>query len=139
MRESISPIERRVDTKLVLMSAWIALMFLYLYCDYFSLYRPGHIEDISSGRMGAFDVSQTSLFLASLLMAIPALMVLASTLAPARAGRVANLVASAAYFLVNVGNLVGETWGYYFLFGSLELALAVLIFVVSLRWPRGGS
>jgi len=52
--------------KLILMSAWIALMFLYIYCDYFSLSKPGHIGSISGGDMGFMKVTQMSLFVVSL-------------------------------------------------------------------------
>ena len=129
-------VERKVDTKLILMSAWVALMCLYLYCDFFSLYRPGQLGSISSGKMGPFDVSQGGLFLAGALMVIPSLMILVSTLVPARVNRMLNLVASAIYLLVNIGNLIGESWAYYYLFGLLEVGLVIFIFVTSLRWPR---
>lgn len=129
-------VESRVDTKLVLMALWIALMFLYLYCDWYSLYRPGYIAEMSSGRIGFFGVSQASLFWLSLLMVIPTVMIIVSALAKARAGRAINMAASAAYFLVNIGNLIGEVWAYYYLFGLLETGLAVFIFIVALRWPR---
>jgi hypothetical protein len=121
------------------MSAWIALLCLYLYCDWFSLYRPGEIGRISAGRMGFLDVSQMSLFTASLLMVVPSLMIFLSALVAAKANRILNLVTAVAYFLVNIGNLIGETWGYYYLFGLLEVGLAIFIFVVSLRWPREGD
>ena len=135
--EKKSPfVEQKVNVKLIIMSAWIALMCLYIYCDIFSLYRPGTIGSITSGKMGFFDVSQMSLFSASLLMVIPSIMILFSTLATARASRIINLVTSVIYFLVNIGNLIGETWGYYFLFGLLEIGVVILIFVISLKWPK---
>jgi hypothetical protein len=136
MIEKNALVERKVDTKLVIMSAWISLMFLYIYCDYFSLYRPGQLGSIAGGELGFMDVSQLSLFFASALMVIPSLMILVSALSAARVGRVVNLAASAIYFLVDIGNMLGETWGYYFLFGLLEAGLAIFIFVISLRWPR---
>lgn len=86
--------------------------------------------------MGFLDVSQMSLFSASLLMVIPSIMILVSTLAIPRASRIINLVTSVIYFLVNIGNLIGETWGYYFLFGLLEIGVVILIFVISLKWPK---
>jgi len=70
-----------------LTALWAALMLLYLYADFFSLFPQGHIEEIMSGKMGPFDVSQTSLFLASLLMALPALMVALTPLLPLAACR----------------------------------------------------
>ncbi len=139
MARKFSLAEQKVNTKLIIMSAWIALMCLYIYCDIFSLFRPGTIDSITSGKMGFLDVSQMSLFSASLLMVIPSIMILVSTLATARVCRIINMVTSAIYFLVNIGNLVGETWAYYFLFGLLEIGVVILIFFISLRWPKEGD
>jgi len=131
--------ERKIDTRLIIMSAWIAVMCLYIYCDIFSLYKPGQLESMIKGRMGFLDVSQMSLFWAGVLMAIPSLMIFISPVVSAKVCRIANLAISPIYFLVNIGNLVAETWGYYYLFGLLELGLVVIIFIVSLRWPRQSS
>jgi hypothetical protein len=139
MNEKTSLVERKVDTKLILMSAWIVLMWLYIYCDWFGLFRPGLIGSMMSGKMGPLDVTQASLFLGGLLMVIPSLMILVCVLATAKLSRIVNLAASVVYFLVNIGNLAGEVWAYYYLFGLLELCLVILIFIVSLRWPRQGA
>jgi cbb3-type cytochrome oxidase subunit 3 len=139
MSEKTSLVERKVDTKLILMSAWIVLMVLYLYCDWFWLFRPGQISEMMNGKMGPFDVTQICLFSAGLLMVIPSLMILISALATAKIGRIVNLTASVIYFLVNIGNLLGETWAYYYLFGLLELGLVIFIFIMALRWPRQSS
>ena len=139
MKNKPSLVDCGVDTKLIVMSAWIALMCLYIYCDIFSLYRPGTIDDISRGRMGFLVVSQMSLFVASFLMIIPSMMILVSILSTAKVNRIINLITSTIFFLVNIGNLVTETWGYYYLFGLLEIGLVTFIFIVSLRWPRQGS
>jgi len=139
MNEKTSLVERRVDTKLVIMSAWIAVMCLYIYCDIFSLYRPGQIDSMMKGRMGFLDVSQTSLFWAGVLMAIPGLMIFITPLTSAGLSRIINLVIGPLYVLVNIGNLAGEIWAYYYLFGLLELGLVIAIFIMALRWPRQSS
>lgn len=136
MNEKPGLVEHRVDPKLILMAAWASMVALYIYCDWFSLFRPGQLADMAGGHLGPFGVSQPSLFLMGALMAVPGLMILLSALLPARAGRILNLGASAIYFLVNAGNLVGETWAYYYLFGLLELGLSALIFIRALRWSR---
>lgn len=136
MKEKPALIEHKVNTKLIIMSAWVSLLCLYIYCDIFSLFRPGSLEGMMQGKMGFLNVSQASLFWVGVLMAIPSLMILVSVLATARFGRIVNIAASAIYILVNIGNLIGETWAYYYLFGLLELGLVILIFVISLRWPR---
>jgi hypothetical protein len=92
-----------------------------------------------NGKMGPFEISQMSLFWAGLLMVIPSMMILVSALATAKTGRIVNLAACPLYFLVNVGNLLGESWAYYYLFGLLELGLVIFIFVMALRWPKQGS
>lgn len=136
MNERLASVERKVDTKLIIMATWIALMCLYIYCDILSFYKPGQLSSILNGRMGPFGVSPMGIFWAAFLMVIPSMMIPVSTLAPARAGRIINLVISPVYFLVNIGNLLGETWGYYILFGSLEIGLVIFIFMISLRWPK---
>lgn len=136
MKKKLCLVEHKVPTKLIIMSAWTAMMILYFYCDFLSLFKPGTLESMIDGRMGLMAVSQMSLFTAGVLMAIPTLMILVSTLAPAHLNRILNMVASVVYVLVNIGNLIGETWGYYYLFGLLELGVVVFIFITALRWPK---
>ena len=136
MKERRELVERRVDTKLVLVAAWVSLMLAYVYCDVFSFHRTGVISGILEGKIGPFEITQMSLFLFGLLMAIPSLMVLFTACAKAGLGRAVNMVVSSLYFLVNIGHLIGETWAYYWLYGILELGLVVFIFVTALRWPR---
>jgi len=139
MNEKTSLVERRVDTKLVIMSAWIAVMCLYIYCDIYSLYRPGQIDSMMKGKIGFLEISQVSLFWVGVLMAIPSLMIFITPLANAGVCRIINLVISSLYVLVNIGNLAGEIWAYYYLFGLLELGLVIAIFIMALRWPRQSS
>ncbi len=136
MKTTLPLIDGRPDTKLIIMSAWISLMCLYIYCDIYSLFRPGVLNSMLDGRMGFFDTTQLSLFLAACLMFIPSMMILLSVFTGAKLSRILNLVISPIFFLVNVGNLIAETWAYYYLFGLAELGLVVFIFIVSLRWPR---
>ncbi|HWR11250.1 MAG TPA: DUF6326 family protein [Rectinemataceae bacterium] len=136
MSKKLSLDDQKVNTKIIIMSAWIALMCLYIYCDILTFFRPGTIGGIMSGKMGFLDVSPMSLFSASLLMVVPSIMILVSALTAASVSRVINMAVSAIYFLVNIGNLIGETWAYYFLFGLLEIRVVILIFVISLRWPK---
>ena len=61
--------------KLTLASLWTSLMIMYLYADLFSLYKPGHISHMVEGFMGPLQANQANLLLASMLMAVPALMI----------------------------------------------------------------
>jgi hypothetical protein len=53
----------------------------------------------------------------------------------ARVNRSLNLVMAVLYTFVNISNLVGEEWAYYFLFGIAEIAITVHIFFTAWRWP----
>lgn len=116
----------------------MALIAFYIYADFLSLYQPGQIDEIRRGVMGPFDVSQATLVVASLIVMIPAGMIVLSLLLSARANRSLNLVMAILYTLVNISNLVGEEWAYYFLFGIAEIAITVHIFITAWRWPVKG-
>jgi cbb3-type cytochrome oxidase subunit 3 len=124
----------KIPVQMKLSALWAALMFLYVYADIFSLYRPGQIEEVMAGRMGPFPVTQGSLLTAAILMLIPALMVfLALGLKPGVA-RWANIILGLLYTVVNIGNLVAETWAFYVLFGLVEMALTLLIVGYAWKW-----
>jgi hypothetical protein len=125
----------KINTRMKLSALWTTMMLLYIYADILSLFRPGQLEEMMEGLMGPFPATQGSLLTASILMIIPAVMVFLSlTLKPA-AGRWANIVLGVLYALVNISNLIGETWAYYLFFGIVEIAATFLIVWYAWRWP----
>jgi hypothetical protein len=114
-------------------------MFLYVYADFFSFYQPGELEDAAAGKLGPYDVTQTALFTAALLMALPALMVALTMLLPTALCRWLNVAMGALYTAVNVSNVIGESWAYYLFYGALETVLTVAIAVLAFRWLRSGG
>src|SRR5437764_661214 len=75
-------------TGIMLALAWASLMFLYIYNDYFSMYLPGVITNMSSGRIGHLGPATPRVLVGvSVLLAIPALMILLSAALPAVASR----------------------------------------------------
>jgi len=127
----------KLDKRVVLAGLWITLMILFLYADVFSLYRPGQIEKIISGYMGPFKVGQMSLLVASLLMALPAIMILISLTLASKANRYINIIVASFYLLVEIGNIAGETWAYYIVYGIIELVITIGIIYTSIRWVVG--
>jgi Family of unknown function (DUF6326) len=113
----------------------MALIAFYIYADFLSLYRPGQIDEVRHGVMGPFEVSQATLFVASLIVIIPAVMIVLSLHLSARVNRSLNLLMAVLYTFVNVSNLVGEEWAFYFLFGIAEISITVHIFFTAWRWP----
>jgi len=132
--------DEQVSVKVRLAGAWAALVSLYIYADFLYLYRPGGIEEVAQGAMGPFDVSQFTLLIASVIVIIPALMIVLSLLVRAGINRSMNLVLAVVYTLINIINLIGETWAFYLLFGVAEIAVTLLIFFMAWRWrPQIGS
>ena len=119
--------QARRGIRSTLSALWATMLFLYVYADVLSLYRPGEIDDIREGMMGPFAVSQASLVTASVIVIIPAFMIFLSLILPSRMNRWTNITAGVVYTLVNISNLVGETWVYYWVFGILEILVTVLI------------
>ena len=130
----------KINVKLKLSALWAALMLLYIYADHFSLFRTGQIEEMISGRIGPFPVTQGSLLAFSILMMIPAVMVFLSLALKPTVNRWANIILGVLYTFVNISNLIGETWVYYIVFGVVEIVLTFLIVWYAWKWrnPRAG-
>lgn len=129
----------RIPVQARLAAAWTSFMFLYIYVDYFGLYKPGAVDGILDGVVFEFDISPSLLTLMLASVAIPALMIMLSMTLPARVNRATNLAVAALYIPYSVFNAVGETWDWT-LFYSLSIAVEVLILAFILRsawtWPR---
>jgi len=128
--------EFKANTRLKITGLWTTLMLLYIYCDIYSTFRTGHLEDAMAGKMGPFEVNQATLAILGFLMIPTALMVAVSLFAKAGIVKWASMIVGALYTLVNIGNLVGETWVYYWIYGVLELAITIFIIIVAAKWPK---
>ncbi|KAA9380407.1 hypothetical protein F5972_04360 [Microbispora cellulosiformans] len=128
-----------VPVQAKLAAAWTSFMFLYIYVDYFHLYKPGAIDEIRGGVIFEFDISRTLLTIFLALIGIPALMVLLSMTLPARVNRATNLVVALLYIPVSVFNAAGTSWDWASFYG-LSIGIEVLILAFILRsawtWPR---
>jgi hypothetical protein len=127
----------RMPLQAKLAAAWTSFMFLYIYVDYFALYKPGVIDDILAGVVWEFQISQTLLTVFLALLAVPILMIVLSVILPARANRVINLAVASVYVPVSAFNAVGESWTVFY---GLSIGLEVLLLAFILRyawtWPR---
>lgn len=103
--------EQRVPVRFKLAAAWTSFMFLYVYVDILAFYKPGVVTDILAGTVWRLDITQTWAITALSLLAIPILMVVLSTILPARASRIANLIAASVQIPFAAFNAVGEFGG----------------------------
>ena len=98
------------------------VLFIFAYVDLFSLYRPDVRADLEAGRLFAFDISQTFLFLSTLYIVLPSLMIYLTLVLPRGINRVLNIALAAGYAVTIVASAVSE-WGYYILGSAAEAVL----------------
>jgi len=120
-------------------AAWASFMFLYIYVDYFHLYKPGALDDILAGVVFVFDISPTLLTIFLTSVAIPSLMVMLSMTLPARVNRATNLVVASLYIPYSMFNATGATWEWAAFYGisiGIEVLLLAFIMRSAWTWPR---
>ena len=135
-RAPLDPSPVNVRVKLALL--WAATMFCYVYGDYFELYVPGKLQEMIGGRLAFGPATQGALVGTSLLLIVPALMVVFSVLLPPRVCRIANIVLGAFYAAIMLLAVQGS-WYFYKLFGVVEIVLTLGIAWQAWRWPRRGA
>jgi hypothetical protein len=134
-RSALEDLRMPVQAKLA--AAWTSFMFLYIYVDYFHLYKPGAIDQIRGGVIFEFDITPTLLTIFLALMAIPIFMVVLSMTLPARANRITNLIVASVQVPYTAFNMAGESWTYFYGLGfALEVIVLALILRYAWTWPR---
>jgi hypothetical protein len=123
-------------------AAWTSFMFLYIYVDFFNLYKPGVVDGILNGLVWKFEVSPTLLTFMLASVGIPAMMVMLSMTLPARVNRATNLVVASLLIPYSAFNAAGATWEWASFYGlSIEIEVLILAFVLrsAWTWPRTSS
>jgi len=126
----------KINTKIKLMGLWITLMLLYIYCDIYSFHRTGYIEEMIANKIGPFEVSQGLLAAFGVLMILPVLMIPICLFLNPQITKWLNIIVGVLYTLVNIGNLISETWLYYWIYGLIEAAITIIIIITAIKWKN---
>jgi len=124
----------KVNVKLKLASLWTSFMFLYIYVDYFALYMPSKIDDITKGKVFVFDITQEFIFIALVLATIPILMIFLSLILPAKINRLTNIIMAIILIPYMLFNLTGEAWLHMYFAAVVEVFLLCLIIRYAYKW-----
>lgn len=126
-----------INVKIKLSLLWIALMFFYLYNDVFTLFQPGIVNELMTGKIEGIEFNQTVLFAAAVLMSIPIFMIFLSVALPAKVNRQANIGLGIFHAVVLVATLfVGSgPWAYYALYMIFEAVFISMIIWHAWKWP----
>ena len=127
----------KINVKIKLSVLWTTVTLCYLYGDYFELYVPKKVEGFISGETGLD--SPLKLFAASVLLAIPALMVFLSITLKPKINRWLNIIF--AIFFTAIMVLIAFTsitpWRTFYVFLAIvESIVTSLIVWYAWKWPK---
>ena len=129
-------VDIKVNLKVKLATLWASLMFLIIYLDYFHLYMPGKMQQIQTGRVFEFNISQGFILFALTSVTIPAIMIFLSIALPPKLNRLSNIFLATIYIPYMLFNLAGEAWAH--MIGGVVVDVVLLSFIVryAWQWPR---
>jgi hypothetical protein len=128
---------QKVNIKIKLAALWASATFCYLYGDYFELYTPDKVNSLITGD-NVMDTPAT-LLLASIVLAIPSVMVAASVLLNSKINRILNIIFGTIFTIMQV--LIGiystnEWYLFYVFLAFLESIITALIVWYAWKWPK---
>jgi len=127
----------KVNIKIKLAALWASATFCYLYGDYFELYTPDKVNSLITGD-NVMDTPAT-LLLASIVLAIPSVMVAASILLNSKINRILNIIFGTIFTIMQV--LIGiysthEWYLFYVFLAFLESIITALVVWYAWKWPK---
>ena len=127
----------KVNIKIKLATLWASALFCYLYGDYFQLYTPEKVNSLITGENNLD--SPTKLLIASIIMAIPSIMVAASIILKPKINRILNILFGSLFTLMMlfIGvNSMTEWYSFYVFLAFLESIITLLIVYYAWKWPK---
>ena len=126
-----------INIKIKLAALWTSVVFCYLYGDYFELYTPKKVDSLITGT-NVLD-SPSKLLIASIILAIPSIMVALSILLNPKVNRFLNvffgIVFTSMMILIGVNSLT-PWYGFYAFLAFLESIITFSIVWFAWNWPK---
>jgi hypothetical protein len=126
-----------INIKIKLSALWAGVTLCYLYCDYFELYVPEKVQGMISGENLLH--SPTKLFIAAVVLAVPAVMVFLSILLKPIVSKWLNIVVGIVFtgMMVLIAFTYSEVWYTFYLFYAiLESLITATIVWYAWKWPE---
>lgn len=124
------------DRRSILSTVWIFVVLNYLYCDVAGLMDSRLLTQYLSGVVEGWEMSESFLLAAGVLMEISISMVLLAKVLPYKTNRWFNIVAGTITTLVQVSTLLGGFTSYYLFFSVIEIAATAFIVWYALTWKE---
>jgi len=129
--------DHKINIRIVLSALWTAVMFCYIYGDYFELYVPKKVEGLLNGQ-NMLD-SPMKLLVATIILTIPALMIFLSLLLNPQLTKWLNIGVGLffTFFTLLVGISAMTEWRAFYVFLSfLESILTTIVVVKAWSWRK---
>lgn len=129
----------RVNIRIKLAAFWAAVMFFYIYGDYFALYIPGQAGKLVTGN--TLLNSPIKVFAASFLMSFPPLVIILTIMAAPTLTRWVNIVSGIIFTAIMVLiaatsiPVTAEVAAYVF-YAVVESCITLAIVWFAWKWPR---
>ena len=120
----------KIDTRVLLSSLWIVVMFNMLKADILSLYIPGAADEVVQFA-GATPIPQLMLG-AAVIMEIAIVMIALALVLPQRVNRWANILVAVLMIVFVIGG--GSTYPHYIFIAAVEVISLLLIIGIAWRW-----
>jgi len=130
-------VDTKIDVKIKLAVLWTAVTLCYLYGDYFELYVPEKVSGLVSGE-NLLD-TPVKLLSASVLLAIPAMMVFLSVFLQPGVNRWLNILTGLFFTAIMVSIAVTSLmpWRAFYVFlAVVESIITATIVWTAWHWPR---
>lgn len=130
-------VDTKIDVKIKLAALWTAVTLCYLYGDYFELYVPEKVSGLVSGE-NLLD-TPVKLLSASVLLAIPAMMVVLSVFLQPGVNRWLNILTGLFFTAIMVSIAVTSLmpWRAFYVFlAVVESIITAIIVWTAWHWPR---
>jgi len=125
----------KLPVKLKLSALWTSVMFCYIYADYFELFKPGKLQRMIAGNGPFGQTTQGVLVAASLMLAIPSVMIFLSLALKAKVNRWLNIIFGLLYTLI-IMFTASHNWAFMKMYGVVEVVLTGLVVWYALTWPK---
>ena len=125
----------KLPVKLKLSALWTSVMFCYIYADYFELFKPGKLERMIAGNGPFNQTSQAVLVVASLVLAIPSVMIFLSIALKATVNRRVNIIFGSLYSVI-IMFTASRNWAFMQMYGVIEVVLTGLVVWYAWTWPK---
>jgi hypothetical protein len=123
-----------VDRRILLSALWIFVLFNLFWADFHAFITPGFLQEIMSGTVSGFQITENLLLFAALVHEIPVAMIVLSLLLRRNVNRWANIAAGALNLFFTISD--GPTDPDHIFFRIVTALGLLLIIWFAWRWKK---